>query len=184
MPDVAEQPRKHGRSMVGFYIAAGVVAVLVSLGPWLWAPAKIWYYERQVRVMSHPEMSFGELANEGSTIREQRTVAADELVAIGPMASDAVARLLAYSPGSLVSVAEAVGRQKAKWAVPILVEACRKETRIYCGTMIIGAVSEATGRRFPLPVTTNALRVEERRVEMFLAWWEGEGMAEYGGAPK
>ena len=43
MTEPAFQPAKHGRSLVGFYIALGVVAVLVGLGAWLYRPLMLAY---------------------------------------------------------------------------------------------------------------------------------------------
>jgi hypothetical protein len=43
MPESADQPAKHGRSLIGFYIALGVVATLVGLGVWLYRPLRLAY---------------------------------------------------------------------------------------------------------------------------------------------
>jgi hypothetical protein len=42
------EPIKHGKSLVGFYVALGVVAALVSIGTILWKPLHRAYSERAV----------------------------------------------------------------------------------------------------------------------------------------
>jgi len=42
-PRPADQPANRGRSLVGFYIALGVVAALVGLGAWMYAPLRLRY---------------------------------------------------------------------------------------------------------------------------------------------
>jgi hypothetical protein len=50
MPEIGEPaaPATAGRSLVGFYVAVGVVVALGLLGAWMWKPMRAWYRERQV----------------------------------------------------------------------------------------------------------------------------------------
>ena len=49
MTEPVEQQPKRERSLLGFYIAMGVLAAMVVLGVWLWTPLRIWYWERELR---------------------------------------------------------------------------------------------------------------------------------------
>ncbi len=63
MLEVTEQPAKRplapkqGKSLLGFYIALGVVAALVGLGVWLWAPMRTRYRDWQVSTSTHKKGS-------------------------------------------------------------------------------------------------------------------------------
>ena len=64
MPDAGDQPAQPGRSLVGFYIALGVVAVLVGLGVWLAPVAQFHYHARKHQRAQDPEgKSLGWLAD-------------------------------------------------------------------------------------------------------------------------
>ena len=56
MTDPADQPARHGRSLVGFYVALGVVAVLVGLGVLLYQPLRLRYAIH--RVEHAPQLYF------------------------------------------------------------------------------------------------------------------------------
>ena len=180
MPEPAEQSATHGRSLTGFYIGLGVVAVLVGLGAWLWIPAKMWYWEREVRENSTPSSELP--AADAFLALDRGRLAADRLVAIGPRASPAVARMIAHSPNSLKSIAQALGKHKARWAIPMLAEACRKETRTSCINAIVAAAEEITGESLQASVWTGSK--EEASAKAFLKWWEREGESKYGGSVK
>jgi hypothetical protein len=49
MPELADQPPKRERSLLGFYIAVGVVAALVGLGTLLFKPLRTQYAIYRVR---------------------------------------------------------------------------------------------------------------------------------------
>ncbi len=49
MPEIADQSAKRGRSLTGFYIALGGVALVVGLGAWLYEPVKKRYAISQYR---------------------------------------------------------------------------------------------------------------------------------------
>jgi len=52
--ELVSQPAKHGRSLVGFYIALSVVAVLVGVGVYLYQPLRLRYAIHKVRSTSYP----------------------------------------------------------------------------------------------------------------------------------
>jgi hypothetical protein len=55
MPEPADQPAKHGRSLKGFYITLGVIAALVSLGVALTPMARLQYHAWKYRTLRDSE---------------------------------------------------------------------------------------------------------------------------------
>jgi hypothetical protein len=88
------EPPKKGKSLLGFYIALGVVAALLGLGVWLWTPLKVQYYERQL-LDSSDEKPVHEVMYAGKKYRVGRQQwAAQKLVQCGPASLPALERLL------------------------------------------------------------------------------------------
>jgi len=45
MPEAPDQPAKHGRSLVGFYVAVLVVIALGLFGGWFWKTWTVWWFD-------------------------------------------------------------------------------------------------------------------------------------------
>jgi hypothetical protein len=168
----AEQPPQHGRSLVGFYVALGFIAVLVGMGVWLWTPITVLRLERQVH---HPE-AYLQFANHINP----RAIPVMKLVKMGPVARAALRRLL-NDPSPEVRMAALVDMKFGDgptWYFHLVIEAASRgddEMAQYA----IEVASERAGRGFR--DWTGDWRVERQNL---LDWWEREGKAKYGGGGK
>jgi len=165
MPEPADQPAKHGRSLVGFYIALGVVAVLVGLGAWLWTPLKISYCERRVL--------------DSSLFPGQRSESGERLARTWPAAAPAVERLLRSDSHSRKAMLNGLVWAKATWCLPLLAAECqRQDGSSDCAMAIALSAQKISGQDF------GGKENAELAVQNFLSWWEREGQAKYGGGGK
>lgn len=178
MPDGLEAPKPvpSGPSLTGFYVALGAAAALVGLGAWLWTPARIWYWEREVRRGSPWNIlvsgSMGVWTYSGPPVD-----AARKLVGIGPRAGPAVSRLI-LSPESRHPVLQAVGDSRAQWVLPVLANACRKEADPRSRIEMVVAAQELSGVNFGA-WSMLADADLEKPYRSFLDWWDREGRARY-----
>ena len=186
MPEASDPPAKHGRSLTGFYLAAGLTALLLGLGAWASTPLRIWYWERAVRdacwTSKRPRGLFRET--------EKR---ATRLARVGPASLPAFERLLRDEDiGNRHEILLGLRDADATWAMPLVVEVARKGDRDLPGWAILVACSLAK-RAFAdekdlevcLHQVPNNLHVfvPEGRAKLF-DWWEREGKARYGGGEK
>jgi len=178
MPDDLQEPEPPpaGRSLVGFYVALGVFAALVGLGAWLWTPARIWYWEREVRRGSPWNIlvsgSMGVWRYSGPPVD-----AARKLVAIGPRAGPAVSRLVLPSE-SRPLVLQAVGDSRARWVLPIIANACRNEADPRSRIEMVVLAQKLSGADFGA-WSMLADADLEKPYRSFLDWWDREGRAKY-----
>jgi hypothetical protein len=182
----AAQPVKRGRSLVGFYIALGVVAALFGVGTCLWTPLRIRLLERDVREACAPHQSYTRIKDP-----VRWTKAAKQLVGMGPAAYPALDRLL--QDGSLPGrdlIIGTIEEDRATWALPLLVRAAWDSNDRLSGEALLAA-GTLSGQAF---VDRERLRppsgmgpsywdysslLPEGRARL-LSWWESEGQAKYG----
>jgi hypothetical protein len=183
MPEPADQPTEQGRSLAGFYIALGVVAGLVLLGVWLSTPLRVWYWERQIQKPLPPCPASNAPGYDAiHALYDEQSEAAVRLVEIGPRSAPAVTRLLRRGHAERWITLWALQRVSAKWALPILVEECRERNDPALTLLLVDTAERITGEFIQPP--EGYLRVKELPPQLFLAWWEREGQAKYGGGGK
>jgi hypothetical protein len=171
-------PARPGRSLTGFYIAIGVVAALVGLGAWLWTPAQVWYWERQVsKDPYHTE------ANGLRVCRNDREMAACKLADLGPIAGPAFRRLLQSNDMDVrVNALIGVCNPRSTWALPLVADCARDESNLPIIWTVVRTAEEITGQTFRTGGRSQSELLEARR--KLMAWWEREGQAKYGEPPK
>jgi hypothetical protein len=194
VPVPGDQPAKHGRSLTGFYIALGVVAVLVGLGAWLWTPLRVLYWEREVRRTAPIPSENLVPGPRGFDPRfvGPRVQAARRLADIGPAAYASFNRLLNGSDDLLaIQVLSALGEPRDSWALPLIVHAASGKDAEKT-PWAIGVAQNITDRKFyparpdtgqprPPPLTEEDVAQGQRNL---LDWWEREGKAMYGEGQK
>jgi len=177
MPEDAGEPTpgKSGRSLTGFYIALGVVAALVGLGAWLWTPARIWYWERQVKKAPPTEVHGVQACN------HDREIAACKLADLGPVAYPAFQRLLQSNDMDVrVNALIGVCNPRSTWALPLVAGSAQDQSNLPIIWTVVRTAEEITGQTFRTGGRSQEELFEARR--RLLAWWEREGRAKYGGA--
>lgn len=195
MSQEAEEPstRKKGRSLVGFYIGLAI-AVLLALGVWsAWTPVRVWYWERafhsadlegwmDARGGWAPDRSG--FFPEDLRFSSGKVEAAEKLAAIGPAARPAVRRLLASGDRHVRANALCgVGKARAVWAIPEVVELCRHER----GLLLIQRAFDTISSLTDYKMTGGGIDIPEGEYfqaerQRLLNWWEREGRAKYGRA--
>ena len=176
MPESADQPAKHGRSLAGFYIAIGLVAAVVGLGIWLWTPLKIRYWEQEIHrtcLDLNAASSMGSVSYGGVPVD-----IAKQLVAAGPQAAPAVSRLLT-SPETRRIVLQAIRDVRARWTLPLLADACQREEDRGGTLVLVITAQDITGKSFGAWWLMNDAAAENA-CSQFLGWWDSEGKAIYG----
>jgi hypothetical protein len=178
-PSPEPPPAEKKRSLLGFYIAMGVMAALFVAGYFAWTPLRVLYMERQVMQAS----SFPGIGGLG--VKTARQEKAEELARLGPVTYHAFARLLkAEHPGDQMVVLHALAETKSTWALPLFAEYIQSPGRKpLFAAVAAGDTETMVGKQFMLHKSTgtdNQLYKETRR--RFLVWWEREGKAKYGNA--
>lgn len=168
---MSDKPVKR-RSLGGFYVATGVVVLLLVGFCFAWAPLKIWYWEREVSPYDGSGRS---------------SLAAVKLVEIGPAAQDALKRLLSSGDHLVISAvlgaikqacARDQGRNKVDWVVPLVVPLTqgKDEADIDAAVQIL--------RRFAGDDFCRDMKSSAEIQAGVRDWWEKEGKAKYGGIGK
>jgi hypothetical protein len=187
-PEAAGQPAR-GRSLVGFYIAIGVVAALVLLGAWLQAPLRIWYWEGAVRRACAASERLSPYDSRGTLPIRQ---AARGLAMVGPQARPALDRVLrdpelSNSEWILWGIQDA----DAAWALPLVVreaEAQEYYDDIAATALVVAGSlarqefvnSKAVYDLMHTDSGKNLYKVIGPGRARLLDWWEREGKAKYG----
>jgi hypothetical protein len=161
----AEEPPSHGRSLVAFYVTTGAATLLFLMGIWLWVPASVWYWEREVRV----------------AYKGEKILAARRLASMGPVAFAAFRRLL-RNEDPLVQDAALWGldSRECGWAFPLIIEAAQSPDASVALSAILLAERLAS-RSFGARDSPQDLPGSRDRL---LNWWEQEGKTEFPSDPR
>jgi len=170
-PDGAGGPAKD-RSLVGFYLALGLVAGLAVFAAWIWNPLRAARWERQVRA-----------AYERGDVKTAAD-ALDKLEAIGPAARPAFERLLAPNGAWYRGqIAQLAGRRENKWLLPVMVRLVREDRESAPVYLALAAAEGMSGRIFLdpgfLPRSRELGPAVAQGRERLLEWWEREGRDKY-----
>ena len=168
--DDAAEPRPRERSLVWFYVVLGLAAAILAGGALAWKPLEAAHWERRTR----EAFERGDVRSAGDAL--------DKLEALGPAARAAAGRLLApngaWYRGQVI---QDIGRKENRWLLPALVRLAREERDTAVVHLAVSAAEPMSGRIFfPLTPTAGRTGVEEARGR-FIAWWERDGQAKYGG---
>jgi hypothetical protein len=184
MPEPADQPARHTRSLTGFYIMLGVVAALVGAGAWVWKPALVKYHESRVRALLSSEGVSGRKSSE-----DERVIL--KLAEIGPASLPAFERMILVErlPGSDELIYLGLDRREQTWAMPLLARLLVEHEVPVLDYHALNAAETLSQRMFFdrdfTPRNSRDFRGDvERARQEFLAWWEREGQAQYGGRGK
>jgi hypothetical protein len=122
--------------MAGFYVATGMVCLLLIGFYFAWTPLRVFYWEREVR--KAPKVPSPGYA------ADTRVPATEKLAAVGPHALPAFKRLL--SGGHAVALA-GLRQPNDRWALPLIAQAVRSSDSV----MVVQAAYAAermSGRTF------------------------------------
>jgi hypothetical protein len=175
MPQAADGPAKHGRSLVGFYVALGAVAAVVGLGAVMWKPLMMRYYEWRI-------------TRPGASATYDDLEAARGLARMGPAAAGTTRRILHGPVDNSHAALWGIRVEKATWALPLLVElALKNNDRNVDEVEFARNIDEVmfdidclTHEDFRGLEDTSVVVVQKRLSD----WWEREGKAKYGGDVK
>jgi len=178
-PVPAEAPGRK-KSLLGFYVGAGVLAFLFAVFCFVWTPLRIWYWEGQV-LANAPTT---ELVLEGDPpLAGPCTIAARRLADVGPSSAGALRRLLGEESVHLqFEVVAALRRPQDTWALPILGEVItREDPNYWVAVVALRNADRITGQDFPEedPRQQKGDLVTPAR-KRFQDWWNREGKAKYG----
>ena len=170
------------RSLLGFYIVAVILLLLTAGLSFAWTPLRLRYWERKTRsaAADYERALKSGSSREVNAARGRVFPAATKLVALGSIARPAVEAAVEESPRAAEAIVMVLGETRPTWALPILVKMCQQEA--YSSLCIVETAEKITNRNFSRtfragPAT--GLRPDRR---LFLAWWEREGKAKYGGS--
>ena len=196
-----KEPAKRSKRMLGFYIAMGVVALLLVAFYFTWTPLKVWYWERELRSFlaeSARERSWYagmELPAEGTVVihfGKKETPALGKLLRAGPIAWPALKRIFdGLQTRQRADFFGCLRDSEERWPLQLAVSAAEDE-RGKVLTEALDAAESLTnesffpkGRRWTKSFRGGAARdidqEELKRARIaFLSWWEREGRAKYG----
>jgi hypothetical protein len=207
---MSESPQSDGHarrrgSLLGFYIAAFLLLLLVGAAALFWMPLKMAYFERQVRNAvddgsRHPTKISGT-----EYPLDRRTWAAHKLIQCGHVSHPTLERLFRLPGDSDAYVLNAISLDKEPWTLPLVIEFLSRDDVVEGidagaegkaakrGDVIvhklhgkavarlvaaITAVEGITGRSFLSedPEKSVVDAMKEAR-QSILTWWDKEGVA-------
>ena len=210
MTEPASPPARR-RGMTSFYLAMGALLALAAAFAFAWTPLRVWYWEKEfmgyVRaVPADTPVSFHIWRPNGGRMligtAKEGTEALGRLIELGPAAASAIERALSSLPADRqMRVMDCLAEAGEAWTVRALVSSVRGG-KPYLVREALDTAERVTGQVFfpngprstrnPNPPiragewTGRAIQPAELEVgrERFLAWWESEGQAKYGGGEK